>query len=448
MVLHPFTTYVLRNYYAATGWNEDNLYGNLTRSSEAILDFDVPTGLRVSVSKAPNSLFRTTYSLNALPTLTGTLGYIFTSCELDLKNSAGVRLKDMVGRFKVYDQPRRPEERPEEWLAGERIDKRDYLMSGLIHVPSGRLDAYYTTRLSRTLQASVSAITNPHSTPTRPMFDGSTGSGHLLLGLQHDTGRWCTDYTWDSDGGLWGVKVLRNFGKLANSDATEDNSNYSGDTNAGLKRVDEEDAMEGGLRGRISAGAELFVGSEKSAGVSLGVRFATLHDLDVTRTQAVPLHPRTPPSQPPTIITSIINPITGQIETAYAARASKDLSLCSRFTFNMNSYDSEWTMGAEWWMRRKPLSSTTGSEHEKLPELGTLDNLTIPSTSLLATPNHSGDIQGVIKARISTSARTSFIWEGRFRSALLSVGVVSDLSNRSTPITAIGLELAYFSSDA
>lgn len=31
--MHPFATYILRNYYRATGWNEDNLYANLTRSS-------------------------------------------------------------------------------------------------------------------------------------------------------------------------------------------------------------------------------------------------------------------------------------------------------------------------------------------------------------------------------------------------------------------------------
>ena len=31
--MHPFATYVLRSYYKATGWNEDNLYANLTRAS-------------------------------------------------------------------------------------------------------------------------------------------------------------------------------------------------------------------------------------------------------------------------------------------------------------------------------------------------------------------------------------------------------------------------------
>ena len=62
--------------------------------------------------------------MTALPSLHGSVGYIFTSCPLEIKSSANVRVKDMVERFKVYDAPRRPEQKPEEWLAGERVDKR------------------------------------------------------------------------------------------------------------------------------------------------------------------------------------------------------------------------------------------------------------------------------------------------------------------------------------
>jgi len=62
--------------------------------------------------------------MNAMPSLNGSVGYIFTSCDLDVKNSVNVRFKDMIERFKVYDQPRRPEGRPEEWLAGRRVDAR------------------------------------------------------------------------------------------------------------------------------------------------------------------------------------------------------------------------------------------------------------------------------------------------------------------------------------
>lgn len=62
--------------------------------------------------------------MNAMPSLNGSVGYIFTSCDLDVKNSGNVPFKDMIERFKVYDKPRRPEGRVEEWLAGERVDAR------------------------------------------------------------------------------------------------------------------------------------------------------------------------------------------------------------------------------------------------------------------------------------------------------------------------------------
>lgn len=97
-------------------------------SPTAILDFDVPSGLKFAISKAPNSLFKTSYSMTALPSLNGSVGYIFTSCGLDIKSSGNVRVKDMVDRFKVYDQPERPEGKEQEWLAGERIDARGTLV--------------------------------------------------------------------------------------------------------------------------------------------------------------------------------------------------------------------------------------------------------------------------------------------------------------------------------
>jgi mitochondrial distribution and morphology protein 10 len=59
-----------------------------------------------------------------MPSLTGSVGYIFTSCPLDIKSSSSVRVKEMIERFKVYDTPRRPEEKEEEWLAGERVYNR------------------------------------------------------------------------------------------------------------------------------------------------------------------------------------------------------------------------------------------------------------------------------------------------------------------------------------
>ncbi|KAK7061549.1 mitochondrial distribution and morphology protein 10 [Favolaschia claudopus] len=440
--MHPFASYVLRSYYKATGWNEDNLYANITRSSNAILDFTVPRGLHLSVSKSPNSLFKTTYSMNAMPSLNGSVGYIFTSCDLDVKTSGDVRFKDMIERFRVYDQPRRPEGKEEEWLAGERVDKRDYLLYGRFYLPTGRLDALYSTRISPTLQALVAAISHPPSNVPADMGIRGGNASNLIFNLQHDVGKWCTEYTYSADDSMWGVRVLHNFGKLGEPiDASEDTDKSPvAAGGAGLKRVDEEEAIVGGLKGRFSAGAELyFSAKERSAGVSTGFRFTTLPDatppsfqLPASSSSPLAQVSKGPPSQPPTTITALFNPMLGHMSGAYSARVSQDLSLSSRFDFNVYSYESEWTMGAEWWMRSSRASIDPEDDASPIPPL---------------VDEPKGEIVGVVKARASTNNDVSLMWEGRLRKMLVSLGVVSDFTNRTKPIKAIGLELSYFSSD-
>lgn len=115
--------------------------------------------------------------------------------------------------------------------------------------------------------------------------------------------------------------------------------------------------------------------------VSTGIRFTTIPDASPPSQQ---LHDIQHTSQPPTTVTAVLNPILGHISAAYASRVSRDLALCSRFDFNVYSYESEWTMGAEWWIRR-PLPGTSTA---------TVDD----SQGL-----YSQEPQGVLKARISTN---------------------------------------------
>ncbi|KAH8118329.1 mitochondrial distribution and morphology protein 10 [Phellopilus nigrolimitatus] len=447
MGVHPFTTYVLRKYYQATGWNEDNLFSNLTRSSDALLDFAVPKGLQFSISKAPNALFRTTYSMNALPALNGSVGYIFSSCDLDLRNSGDVRFKDVVERFKVFDVPKLPEGKPEEWLAGERVDTRDYLLSGLLYIPTGQLDAFYTTRWSATTQGSLACILMPPNSPTPGASAPSSlySSDAMLMSLQHDTGRWGTEYTLQSErgGSMLGLRVLRNFGKIKDVEYADDSasSGLDKEESSNLKRVDEEEAMEGGLKGRLSAGAELYLSTEKSAGISAGLRFTTVPDSFLAQTAS---SSKTPFTQPPTTITATFTPITGHLSAAYAAKVSRDLALCSRFTFNINSYESEWTMGGEWWLRRKKFTPSDSAQTLTEPPPATIS---LSEGTDMPTFRSNDEIRGVVKARLSTSSDIALMWEGRIRNALVSFGVISNLVNRSKPITAVGLELSYFSSE-
>jgi len=173
--------------------------------------------------------------------------------------------------------------------------------------------------------------------------------------------------------------------------------------------------------------------------VSTGIRFTTFPDATPPSFQlSSPSSPlssasKGPPSQPPTTITALFNPMLGHLSGAYSARVSRDLSLCSRFDFNVYSYESEWTMGAEWWMRRSPLKP------QEPP------NQISAFSPPLKNPESMDAVHGVVKARASTSNDVSLMWEGRLQNMLLSLGVVSDFSSRSKPIKAIGLEVSYFS---
>lgn len=82
----------------------------------------------------------------------------------------------------------------------------------------------------------------------------------------------------------------------------------------------------------------------------------------------------------------------GHITGAYVARVSRDLSLASRFDFNVYSYQSEWTVGAEWWTRRNKPKHEPGT-----PLYGFTPS--IPPSP----PEPSNDVQGVVKARLSTT---------------------------------------------
>jgi distribution and morphology protein 10 len=79
----------------------------------------------------------------------------------------------------------------------------------------------------------------------------------------------------------------------------------------------------------------------------------------------------------------------GHMSGAYSARVSRDLSLSSRFDFNVYSYESEWTMGAEWWMRPSLFDADRDDDPTAVPPL--------------ATPEPKGEVRGVVKARVSTN---------------------------------------------
>ncbi|CAO1612928.1 unnamed protein product [Sympodiomycopsis kandeliae] len=427
--MQDFTSQLLRAYFASTDWHPYNSYLHLTSfSSSILLDFPIPSGLSFSISSSPSPIFYSTHKLRALPQLAGSLGYVFASTDRPLvlgheqqqrETSAGGnwRLQDVLERFRIVNVPSRAHNSQEEGKDG--IGRgRDYLLYGCIHAPTARLDALYTTRIAPTWNLIVTACSFPPRQPSSisttsstpadqnaalaaaamATSGGSPGATNLQLTLQNDTGKWFNEFSYSVDDALWGFRTMHHFGSSQRGNSAAPQADLSSATAAldsasavtldqrsqsmqmppaafpaNLRADEDSSASEvgGGLKGRFSAGAELFFSaSEKSAGLSTGVRFTTLPEEEESEDtiKETSNTPPPPPSQPPTTITATLNPMMGHLSTAYAARMGKNLVACSRYDFNVYSYESELTVGGEYWLRRSIHRNDISDEQEELIE--------------------------------------------------------------------------------
>ena len=118
----------------------------------------------------------------------------------------------------------------------------------------------------------------------------------------------------------------------------------------------------------------------------------------------------------------------GNLSCTYAVRASPSLALCSRFDFNVYSYESDLQLGLELWRRRREPDARDWV-HAKLG--GKRDG--------------DGGVAGVLKARVNQDWAVGVLWEGRLKHLLYTCGVSLDCRRRESPFRAVGLELQYSS---
>lgn len=131
-------------------------------------------------------------------------------------------------------------------------------------------------------------------------------------------------------------------------------------------------------------------------------------------------------------MTMTVAPLVGQISASYAVKASPFSAFCSRFNFNLYSYESELVVGCELWQRRQ-----TQEQEASIPQ---------PSTFLTAvelTDTKEEPVTGVLKARVGSNFDMGFVWEGRFRNVVYSLGATLDLLRISGPVKSVGCEISY-----
>ncbi|KAI1120519.1 hypothetical protein F5Y10DRAFT_124660 [Nemania abortiva] len=451
--MREFMDYIQTAFYSATGWNRDNSYSTLNATSHALLHFATPRGLRLTLSSLATPHFATAYQLGTIGVVDGSISYLYSTVPLDyhaIAQSDKIPLPEFLQSYSPLAALE-----PHNRIKGAR---QDVLAYGRLYLPMSMLEALIVKRISPTLQMQVSAVS-----------DQTLRNGGTVLGMvQYDEGRYGVEGLASSDGGLLGIRGLYNFGGDVAGSASPHNTQEVGNGASGTEKER--------IYGRFSAGGELYYGTlNKSGGMSLGARFATL-----------PSHKGTPLTA-----TMTINPLMGTLSWTYAVMAGRHCSLATKMDFNVYSYESAWSVGMELWRKKGAWAVDTDIDGV-VSEPSGLPTYPLPQRSfqakmewrmddplpLLDTPallsstegqvaqgptaqqrtfrakldwrqNHEdeeGDLySGVLKARLDHHWRMGLLWEGRIKSLLFSLGSGIDLRRPDSPFRTLGLEVQFSS---
>ncbi|EGR48630.1 uncharacterized protein TRIREDRAFT_78027 [Trichoderma reesei QM6a] len=452
--MREFMDYVHSAFYEATGWRRDNSYAALNSTTDALLNFRTPRGLRLTLSALASPNFATSYQLGSVGVVDGSISYLFSSVPLRLlltPQSENVPLPDLLRSYRPLTPVARRDD-PSLRRPDDEDKTNESLLYGRLYLPRSQLEALLVRRLSPALQAQFSAVSGQH------LRDGGTALGLL----QYDVGRYALEGLASTDGGLLGFRGVYNFGgdlsskkHAQHSAASPAENGIGGGGNGDKERI----------YGRFSTGGEIYYGTlNKSGGISIGARFATLPD-----------HKGTPLSA-----TLTLNPLMGNIAASYAVMAGKDCSLATRMEFNIFSYESSWAVGMELW--RKPFArlavdgevsdtdvpaktSVTKSatpaersfnaklewrldEPEKVTEKKPgpkMNGSNAAKSKSEAEKDKEQEYAGVVKARLDQNLRLGVLWEGRVKSLLFSLGSGIDLKMMNKPFRTLGLEVQFSS---
>jgi distribution and morphology protein 10 len=128
----------------------------------------------------------------------------------------------------------------------------------------------------------------------------------------------------------------------------------------------------------------------------------------------------------------------GNLSTTYAVKAGKNLALCSKFDFNVYSYESEVKLGCELWRMKS-----------RIPKENVRSMAAKLEWRLDPAEENSGpepeEVAGVLKARVDQNWKIGLLWEGRIKELLFTLGSSIDMKRKDQPLRAIGLEIQYSS---
>ncbi|CCG80777.1 Mitochondrial distribution and morphology protein 10 [Taphrina deformans PYCC 5710] len=412
------------------GLPQENFYSDLLHTSRNLLDFKVPQGLQMNFTACPSSTFANSHRLTIFPNIGGSLSFLHSSRPFaGYRGTKSVSLNDVIDGYRTVNEVQSPLDPhlQEIWHRGRRVDFRDTLLYGRLHLPRSKLEAIFARRLSPTRQLILTAL----SSATLP------NGGTIFAQLQQDYGTHTNEWIYNTDDALIGFRHMRQLGAdprdrilraLAETEANIAETGEAIDLLTELPFPQVPADLPLSAYGRFSAGMEIYYGAlHKSGGISLGMRFATLPFYHG--------HPRT--------MTLTVNPLVGHLSSTYTMKIAGLATLCSRLDFNIFSYESDLTLGGEVWHypatrhKKTQVGIRLGDEPEDRLGFERADIVTLDSAK-----DKELVPSGVVKAYVhSATLMGGLLWEGRVKDFLVSIGGRFDLSKRA--FGAFGVEMQY-----
>ncbi|KAK0352833.1 Mitochondrial distribution and morphology protein 10 [Friedmanniomyces endolithicus] len=384
-----FMDYVQAAFHAQSRWNRDNSYASLTTTAHHLLDFPIPQGIRLHLASLSSSNFASSYTLGNQGVVDGSLSFLYTSLGLRIPSrSSTVHLGNLVQGYRQLTALQQPVvSRPSGPVRDvKEVERKNALLYGRLYLPTSTLEALYLRRISPARLLRIACVSD----------SALPNGGSILAVLQNDFGKYSTEYLYSTDSALLGMRGLYNFGydpRFPDLYASGRSPSHPWDHQGG----------------RLSAGAEAYFSPlNKSGGISTGLRFTTL-----------PIHTGFPYT-----MTLTLNPLMGNLSSTYTVKAGPNLAFCSRFDFNVYSYESDVKIGMELWSRQQPSADVAWATTLLRPDWKR------------AEP----DANGVLKATVDNHGKVGLLWECRVKELLVSLGAGFDLQKRQRMLGNVGVE--------
>lgn len=454
--------YVIREFGTATDWNFDNSYAFLTSTSDAILAFPTPTSATLHISALSTANFASSYTLSTLGQLDGSVSYLYSNIALQHVESKSpiIPLKRIVEGYRDVSLPVNLDDIAKAVKGVEGGRKPTLLHATLALPPPTTLTAMYMRRV--TPETLLSIFVNS-KTVSNTITSGPPPAS-ILAHVQHDAGRYSVEGLASSDNALFGLRGLWNFGigRAEHGDetiASLEELGGSPDIPLSPMLVNSASSYFRKLSSKpslLSAGAEFYYSPFSHViGFSTGLRFTTLFPhitapdrskhvskplagTSAALTSSLLAPANIAQSSFPYTMTLTLSPIIGSLSSTYSIKATSNLSLSSRFDFNVYSWESQYVFGAEVWRNRnrgkpkmKVLEDGSVVEADSLAwvRARTKDWFT-PEERALKDARLDREQENVVKFRIDDSLNIGALWTGRIKSLLVSAGVtISPVTN-------------------